>query len=77
MKDRLWFETFCQKVRLCSDSQCVCAQHDFGRDQQCLLLVFIGCREGAAPMMKGVFGKQAMEDYWDSMAGEQRIRCGM
>jgi len=28
-------------------------------------------------MMKGVFGEQAMEDYWDSMAGEQRIRCGM
>jgi hypothetical protein len=39
-----------------------------------MLCRFPLCRERAAGMMKGVFGGQTMEDYWDSMAGDARIR---
>jgi hypothetical protein len=39
-----------------------------------LLLSWVPCRERAGRMMVGVFGAQVMEDYWDSMAGDPRIR---
>jgi hypothetical protein len=31
-------------------------------------------REAAAAVLRSAFGDAAMEDYWDSMAGADRIR---